>query len=85
MNVNYLHRPRIFIASRMSRSMTVTRFPWRAQSLESSNKVTIKDSADYWSAASALPWSLMSGFFSWHSARTILWKGCLRMRSSVDF
>jgi hypothetical protein len=72
-------------ASWISLGIIVTLLAWMAAKLVSSNRPTRYASAASWRASTALDWNLRSVLKSWAISRTSLWKGSLRMSSSVDF
>ena len=72
-------------ASCMSLGMMVTRLAWIAQRLVSSKRPTRYASEASCRAITAEDWNLKSVLKSWAISRTSLWKGNLRIRSSVDF
>merc|ERR1740117_1467918 len=77
--------PRILRASCMSLGMMVTRLAWIAQRLVSSKRPTMQASEASWRARTAELWKRRSCLKAEAMSRTSLWKGSLRMRSSVDF
>jgi len=81
----YCLSPLIRLASWISLGKMVTLLAWMAQRLVSSKRPTRYDSADSWRARTAEPWKRRSVLKSWAISRTNLWKGSLRINSSVDF
>jgi len=87
---NYVHEtyalsPRMRRANWMSLGMIVTLLAWIAHKLVSSKSPTKYASDASCNAKTAELWKRRSVLKSWAISLTNLWKGSLRMRSSVDF
>ena len=81
----YALSPRIRRASWMSLGMMVTRLAWMAHRFVSSKRPTRYASDASCRAITAEDWNLRSVLKSWAISLTNLWKGSLRIKSSVDF
>ena len=77
--------PLMRLASWISLGIIVTLFAWMAHRLVSSKRPTMYASQASWMANTAWLWNLRSLLYSVAISLTSLWKGSLRMRSSVDF
>ncbi len=81
----YALSPRIRRANWISLGMIVTRLAWIAHRLVSSNSPTKYASDASCNAKTAELWNRRSVLKSWAISLTNLWKGSLRIKSSVDF